>query len=200
MREIDKIAEERGLRFMPSGLLIPIAARNEDSITKYIGTISEFIVKSNPTKALIVLIDEMPKINENLAIWNLPESKILYSFKQVWVHVEFNGYRKAYQKAFPEEDLTGFVLDHIMNRRVAKLKGFNYVRIIPVSREVNSSSGNISEKYGFAYHCSPSMKKINNDKTAYIQYADLADIVKMLNIKTGGSLQDGVNETQKYLI
>ncbi|MBK9505554.1 MAG: hypothetical protein IPO03_09310 [Bacteroidetes bacterium] len=37
-------------------------------------------------------------------------------------------------------------------------------------------------------------------KNIYVQYADLADIVKMLDIKAGGSFQEGVNEAQKYLL
>jgi hypothetical protein len=32
-----------------------------------------------------------------------------------------------------------------------------------------------------------------------IQYADLADIVKMMNRKTGGLLQDPVNEAQQWV-
>ncbi|NOU47896.1 MAG: hypothetical protein HOO86_12675 [Bacteroidales bacterium] len=200
MKAIDEIANERGLRYMPAGLLIPIAARDENSISKYIGTISNVIVKSEPNNALMVEIDEMPKLNERLVIWKLKESAILYSPKQVWVHVDYKGYRKAYQKAFPNEDITGFVLDHIMNRRVARLKGFNYLRIIPISRVANSCSGNVTEKYGHEYHNTAAMKKINSESTQFIQFADLADVVKMLNIKTGGSLQDGVNEGQKYLL
>lgn len=200
MRAIDEIANERGLRCMPAGLLIPIAARDENSITKYIGTISRVIVKSEPNNALMVAVDEMQQLNERLAIWELKESSILCSPKQVWVHVDYKGYRKAYQKAFPDEDIKGFVLDHIMNRRVARLKGFNYLRIIPISRVANTSSGNVTEKYGHEYHNTTAMKKINSESTQFIQFADLADVVKMLNIKTGGSLQDGVNEGQKYLL
>jgi len=40
------------------------------------------------------------------------------------------------------------------------------------------------------------MRKSNKESKASIQYADLADIVKMLNIKTGGALMDPVNEAQ----
>jgi hypothetical protein len=200
VRAVDEIANERGLRYMPAGLLIPIAAKSEHAITKYIGTISDVITKSEPNNALLVVIDEMPIINERLAIWKLKESTILYSHKQVWVHVDYKGYRQAYQKAFPDENIKGLVIDHIMNRRVARLKGFNYLRIIPILREVNSSSGNMTEKYGYGYHSSNEMKRINNESGPYIQFADLADVVKMLNIKTGGSFQDGVNEAQKYLL
>jgi len=39
------------------------------------------------------------------------------------------------------------------------------------------------------------MIRINSLNTAQIQYADVADLVKMLNIKTGNQLQNGVNDT-----
>ncbi|MEA2235919.1 MAG: hypothetical protein QOC81_643 [Thermoanaerobaculia bacterium] len=83
-----------------------------------------------------------------------------------------------------------------MNRRVARLKGFRYIRIVPISRAANSSSGGLSEKWGVAYHSTARMIASNKDAGTFVQYADLADIVKMLNIKTGGSLQDAVNEAQ----
>lgn len=200
---IDEIARERAItRYgLPPELHIPIAARDEEAITKYIGDITEVLVKSGTmNKAIVVQLDTIPKINGRLAIWSLEQSKILHSKKQVWVHVDFNRYRSAYQKAFPQEDLTGLVLDHIMNRRVARLKGFQYLRIIPISRGANSSSGGMSEKYGFDYHSTPEMIKFNSENKTFLEYGDFADIVKILDIKTGNSLQDGVNEAQKYLV
>jgi len=91
------------------------------------------------------------------------------------------------------------VLDHVLNRRVARLKGFSYLRIVPISRGANSSSGGLSEKWGVEYHSSPSMVKKNREYPAFIQYADIADITKMLNLKTGGSIQDGVNDVIKLV-
>ena len=38
-----------------------------------------------------------------------------------------------------------------------------------------------------------------NYSFASVQYADLADIVKMLNIQGGGSFMDNVNEAQKLV-
>jgi hypothetical protein len=40
------------------------------------------------------------------------------------------------------------------------------------------------------------MLKSNNASQAVVQYADLADIVKMLNMQGGGSLMDVVNDAQ----
>jgi hypothetical protein len=150
----------------------------------------------SPNRALLVETYEAPEIDNRLPIWRLKEAALLHCPKQVWVHVDYSGYRSAYIKAFPSEDLTGLVLDHVLNRRTAQLKGFNYLRIVPISRAANSSSGGLSEKWGVEYHSTPEMVRRNNESPAFIQYADLADLVKMLNMKTGGSLQDPVNEAQ----
>lgn len=150
----------------------------------------------SPNRALLVEPHETPAINNRLPIWRLKEAALLHCPKQVWVHVDYPGYRSAYLKAFPCEDLTGLVIDHVQNRRVARLKGFHYLRIVPISRAANSSSGGLSEKWAVEYHSTPEMVRRNNESPAFIQYADLADIVKMLNIKTGGALQDPVNEAQ----
>ena len=62
-----------------------------------------------------------------------------------------------------------------------------------------ATSRRLCEKWGVAYHSTPRMVTINKSAGTFVQYADLADIVKMLNIKTGGSLQDAVNEAQALL-
>jgi hypothetical protein len=134
-----------------------------------------------------------------LPIWGLPEAVVLHYPRQVWVHVVYGAYRRAYIRAFPDENLAGFVLDHIMNRRVARLKGFQYLRIVPISRAANSSHGGLSEGWSVEYHSSPTMMDVNRASRAVVQYADLADIVKMLNMEGGGSLMDTVNEAQRLV-
>ncbi len=86
-----------------------------------------------------------------------------------------------------------------MNRRVARLKAFGYLRIVPISRGANSSHGALSEDWGVKYHSTPRMMEINRTSQAAIQYADLSDIVKMLNMQGGGSLMDHVNEAQSLV-
>jgi hypothetical protein len=134
-----------------------------------------------------------------LAIWNLPEAAVLHCPRQVWVHVNYSGYRRAYLRAFPNIDLSDLVLDHVMNRRVARLKGFTYLRIVPISRAANSSHGGLSEGWAVELHASPRMREINKASQAVVQYADLADIVKMLSMQGGGSFMDIVNEAQKLV-
>lgn len=192
-----KVAIERYA--LPPCLHVPIAARDENAVRKYVGGISKVLVPGTPSRALLVEVDRHPQGDDDLPIWQLPEANVLHNAQQLWVHVDYHGYRKAYADAFPNHDLTGLVLDHIMNRRVARLMGFFYLRIVPISREANSSSGGLSEKWGVEYHSSPEMRAKNLANPARIQYADLADIVKMLDRKTGGSLQDPVNEAQSLV-
>jgi len=43
------------------------------------------------------------------------------------------------------------------------------------------------------------MREKNRVSQSAVQYADLSDIVKMLNLQGGGSLMDNVNEAQKLV-
>jgi hypothetical protein len=180
---------------LPLCLHVPIGARDEDALQRFVGEIAT-IVPCGQQKAIVLQAYDPPPADTRLPIWEQPGAAILRAPRQLWVDVDARAYRRAYATAFPEEDLRGLVLDHVMNRRVARLKGFRYLRLVPISRAANSSSGGLSEKWGVAYHATPAMIAKNKQSPAFIQYADLADIVKMLDIKTGGSLQDGVNDGQ----
>ena len=169
-------------------------------ISKYIGKIVSELSAPKTDNAFLVEVTPPDSINTKLAVWKLPESKVLHQVLQVWVHVDYRGYRRAYMKAFPAEDISSLILDHIPNRNMARVMGFNYVRIIPISKGANSSSGSLSEQWGVKYHSTPQMRKINREKKSFIQYADISCLVKMLNIKTGGGVMDAVNEAQKLLL
>jgi hypothetical protein len=157
------------------------------------------LAPNSPGKALLVEAHTPEKADDRLAIWNVPEAVVLHYPRQVWVHVDYRSYRRAYKQAFPDVAITGLVLDHIMNRRVARLKGFAFLRIVPISRGTNSSHGALSEDWGVEYHSSPEMREKNRLSKAVVQYADLADITKMLNMQGGGSFMDNVNEAQKLV-
>jgi hypothetical protein len=134
-----------------------------------------------------------------MSVWrsgNIPVRSSLHYPRQLWVHVDYRSYRRAYARTFPDVDLTSLVLDHVMNRRVARLKGFAYLRIVPISREANSNHGGLSEGWAVDFHSSPRMMEINRTSQAMVQYADL---VKMLNMGGGGSFMEDVNEAQKLV-
>lgn len=180
-------------------LFVPVAARSLQAIETYVGRILAPIVKNSPSKAFLVEAHPPEKPDQRLPIWNHPNVSVLHYPKQVWVHVDYTAYRRAYRRAFPNDDLTDLVLDHVMNRRVARLKGFAYLRLVPISRQANSSHGGLSEGWSVDYHSTPTMMAINKASQAVVQYADLADIVKMLNMEGGGSFMDIVNDAQKLV-
>jgi hypothetical protein len=186
-----------------SGLLpclyIAIAARDANAIERYVGRILGRLAPGPLGNALLVEAHEPETPDARLAIWSLPEAAVLHYPRQVWVHVDYKAYRRAYLRAFPNVDLTDLVLDHVMNRRIARLKGFTYLRIVPISRAANSTHGGLSEGWGVELHASPRMREINKASQAAVQYADLAEVVKMLNMQGGGSLMDIVNEAQKLV-
>jgi hypothetical protein len=186
---------------MRSGLLpclyIPIAARNLNAIETYVGKICSQLARNSPNRTVLVEAHQPENPDVRLPIWDLPEAAILHAPRQVWIHVDFDAYRPAYMRAFPDFPLTDLVLDHILNRRVARLKGFEYLRIVPITKGANSSDGALSEDWAVEYHSSPEMEAKNRASPAPVQYADLADITKMLNRKGGGSVMDEVNEAQR---
>jgi len=199
-RPIDEYATRipRNSGLLPC-LYVPVAARDTRAIETYVGTIVGRLAARSPNNALLVEAHEPEPADLRLPIWALPEAAVLHQPRQVWVHVDYGAYRRAYKRAFPEAELAGLVLDHVMNRRVARLKGFVYLRLVPISRAANSSHGGLSEGWGVQHHSSPSMIAVNRASRAVVQYADLADIVKMLNMEGGGSLMDIVNEAQKLV-
>jgi len=183
---------------LPESLHIPTAAVDEAAITNYIGEIEQVLAGGSPRRALLIRTKEPPPIDMQFPIWELPASKILRERRQVWVHIEFTRYRHAYRRAFPDEAIDGKVLSHALNRRMAALMGFSYVRITPNSRGCNSSSS-FSEQWGVTLHATPEQVAANRRRGALIHYADLAALMVMLDMKLGGGLMDAVNEAQELL-
>lgn len=198
--KIDHVAREIALRrfVLPECLHVPIAALNEDTIASYIGNIVQVLAGGIPKKALMVRVKEPPPIDPRLPIWGLNEASIFFRRTQVWVHVAYSRYRSAYKRAFPTEQLAGKVLSHCMNRRIAVLKGFQYVRITPVSRGANSSS-RFSEDWGVKLHAAPGRTPDQARRGALIQYADLCDLMLMMDLQLGGGVMDIVNEGHKLV-
>jgi hypothetical protein len=196
----DRAAQEVALTrwALPECLHVPIAAVDETAITTYVGEIERVLVEGSPRRALLVRTKEPPPIDTRLPIWRLPASDILHRRQQVWVHIEFAGYRRAYKKAFPDETIDGKVLSHALNRRMAALMGFAYVRITPNSRGCNSSSS-FSEQWGVTLHSTPEQVAANRRRGAFIHYADLAALMVMLDIRPGGGVMNAVNEAQKLV-
>lgn len=198
--KIDPVARDIALHryVLPECLHVPTAALDEAAIATYIGDIIEVLAKGTPNRAFLVQAKEPPPFDDRLPIWEMEGAAILHRRMQVWVHVGYTLYRKAYQKAFPTEDIAGKVLSHAMNRRIAVLKGFQYVRITPVPRGSNSSSG-FSENWGVALHGAAKRTPEKAQRRAFIQYADLPDLMLMMGMKLGGGIMNMVNEGQSLV-
>lgn len=197
---IDEIACDLALnRYgIPVCLHVPIAAVDEAAISTYVGDILQTLSGRGFRKAFLVQAHPPPPMDPCYPIWDEPGSAIFHQSLQVWVHVGFTRYRQAYRRAFPNEELGGAVLSHAMNRRMAALKGFNFVRITPTSRSANSSSAFV-EGWGVALHGDPYQMEANRRRGVFVQYAGLTDLMLMLDMKLGGGVMDTVNEGQKLI-
>ena len=196
----DNAAKDQAIRSwgMPECLHVPTAAVNEEAIIRYIGKVVRVLAKGPANKALLVEVKDPPPIDTRLPIWKLKESSIFHNRMQVWVHVAYTRYRQAYRRAFPTEDIAHKILSHALNRRMAVLQGFQYVRITPISRSSNSSSG-FSENWGVALYRKPEELQAHKRRGVFIHYADLSSLMVMLDLKLGGGLMDAVNEGQKLV-
>lgn len=197
---VDQAAKEIALRrsALPESLHVPIAAIDEDAIEKHIGNIVRVLIKGPSAKALLIKAGPPPATDDRLPIWGLRESAIFHRPMQVWVRAEYNGYRAAYRKAFPNEGIDGKVLSHCMNRRHAMLKGFQYMRIVPATRATNSSSA-FSENWGIDIFSKPNELQSFKTRGVSIHYADLVDLMVMMDMQVGGGLMELVNEAQRLI-
>ncbi len=199
-RPIDHVAKEIAVRrwALPECLHVPIAAADEAAILAYIGRIDQILIAGLPNKALLVRLETLPTLDRSIPITQFASAEIFHRPLQVWVHVNYGGYRRAYRKAFPNEDIREKILSHTLNRRVADLQGLHYVRITPASRGANSSSA-FSEKWGVALHSTPEQMAANRTCGAHIRYADLSELMLMMDMKLGGGVMDAVNEGQRLV-
>lgn len=122
----------------------------------------------------------------------------LHPPSQVWVHVDYNGYRGAYL-AFGLTIPDGYFLDHVQNRQEMRLRDLTHpwLRLCPVRRGVNTSGGSVQGGEGMEkeyLRTAVPQGRIIADHL--IIYADPMDLTKMLNIEPGTRPLDGVRDTQ----
>jgi hypothetical protein len=182
---VDPLAQTYGLH--PS-LLIPIGSKTKEAIEKYVGSIDTII---GDYEAFVVNFTPIAPPN-GLPVWNHIRSTLIVNPVQIWVDVDFRNYRKVYLQ-YNKEINKNDVIDHIMNRRFAKKLGYRYVRLLHVSRGVNSSAGKGGESMAFE-NIATAIKSHSDINKNEIEYADPADLSKMLNIKIGGWGLDAVRD------
>jgi len=200
VRQIDEAARRiAGERYgLAECLHVPIAAASEEAVAAYVGEIVGRPCGPRSGKALLVRTYDPPPLDLAFPIWALEGSEVFHRRLQLWVHVDYSGYRRAYRRAFPDEDIAGSVISHTMNRRIAPLRGFEFVRVTVTSRGANSSSA-FSEGWGFDLHNDPVQREANRRRGVSIAYADLTELMLMLDMKLGGGVMDAVNEGGKLV-
>jgi hypothetical protein len=167
---------------------------DEEAITDYIGDIVEIL---SPGRALVVAIDPPPARDIRLPIWAHPMANVFFEPLQVWVSPNYTRYRKAYVRAMGQESVSGKVLAHVYNRRMATLHGYGYVRLVPVSRRANSSSG-FTEQWGVEL-ATADLGARRQRRGLRMQYADLSDLLVMLDISLGGGVQEVFRLSQNLI-
>ena len=85
MLKIDEVAKSIAITrwAMPDALHLPISARSKEAISTYIGEIVTELSTVNTDNAFLVNVPPPAEINPRLAIWQIPESKILHQALQV---------------------------------------------------------------------------------------------------------------------
>lgn len=174
------ILENSNTNALPDCLITPVAAKSLASISRYVGEILEA-----PESMKWCYIKYQPLAGpNNLDVWKQPRAELIQQPIQCWVHVNYTAYRNRYRKIFPDTP-GSMVIDHIRNRRFARVLGYNYIRLIHVSRGINSSSGR-GEEYDVINYKNPEGLSKWSESKDEIDYADPADLLKMLNEKVGG--------------
>jgi hypothetical protein len=197
---------------LPDCLHVPIAASGTAAIEAYVGPIIQReIGRDDRVNALLVQGPPRENCTGTCApLWRQADAarfeERLYPAQQVWVHVDFHGYRKAWLK-FGLPLAANQVLDHIQNRKAMRLRGSSqpYLRLCPISNCVNTSGGVNSGGEGMEKAYRQYLNSLSPEERAAalssvpacdIVYADPMDLTKMLDIPPGTQTLNGVRDTQ----
>ena len=126
---------------LPPCLRVPIAAASVDALRQYVGTVLQTVLgRTGEPNAVCLQAHGMaaPK-HPRVKLWQLPDASNyearLFPPRQVWVHVDYDGYRDAYVRFGMPPIPAGYFLDHVQNREAIRLRGLShpFLRLCPVS-------------------------------------------------------------------
>jgi hypothetical protein len=125
---------------LPPNVRIPIGARDLIALREVVGAYEEIA----GAHAVLVTPRPQPHFLAGTALGQHPNARtrLSSSATQVWAHVDYQGYRGRYKKGRPSDSIDGLVLDHVLNRRLARELGYLWLRLCPVTWEVNGQGGN----------------------------------------------------------
>ena len=200
---------------LTSDLIVPIAAADLEAIENYVGTIQMRIRgRKRPTNAVVV-VAHRPNRNPQVPLWDQCETdkyyRCLHPSRQLWVHVDYTGYRRAWKRLGFGELTREVFLDHIRNRAAVRLSGYRhpFLRVCPVSRETNTSAGLNKGTEGME---KVELRKLKQQPVyirqrterrlaAPVVLADPIDLTKMLDIPPGLTELPGVaSMLMKYYV
>jgi hypothetical protein len=199
--DIDASAPTFGL---PLSLQIPIAARTLEAIRRFVGEIQQEKVgrDGRPRAVLVGPVAPAPGKEPDVPLWSsqwaVEANLRLHPSAQVWVDVDYKGYRRAYA-SFGLLIPRGYFLDHVQNRRAIKSRGrsFPWLRLCAVSSRVNTSGGAAAGGEGMENEYLSTLEYPETlGAQSQIIYADPMDLTKMLNMEPGTRPLDGVREAQ----
>jgi hypothetical protein len=208
------VIDEKSQTFgLPKSLLVPIAARSAEDIERYVGSVVGSIRgRTGRINAISVRPSDWPPTKEpNVALWCCAKAKeyeeCLHPRMQIWVHVDYAAYRRAYIRLGMPEIPARWVLDHVQNREAVRLRGYShpYLRLCAVSHQVNTSGGVDVGGEGME---KTFLRTLDDQSEAIresaqeamscdIIYADPMDLTKMLDIVPGTHVLAGVGDTLK---
>lgn len=175
------IDQAEHLHQLPGGLRVPIGARSLDVITHQLGR-TETIAGHPPDQVRLVHVDRMhPGPVQELRLGQEPRAHLLTRKTQVWVHVDYGSYADAYFTVFPEDQVSGNDVDHVLSGGFAAERGYPFVRLQTVKDKVNRGAGGSFEKS----HC----QRIRTDPRTFhqakldIAFASHLEVAKILNLK-----------------
>lgn len=186
-------------------LFVPIAAASIKAIETNVGTVKKTLLgRKRPINAVVVEVQPPPR-NPLVPLWCQPEAdrsyRRLHPSTQLWVHVDYSGYRRAWKRLGFSELGSKVVLDHIRNRAAVRISGYRhpFVRLCPVSMETNTSSGLDIGQEGMEkvelrkLEQQPDhiRRRMEHCLSAPIVLADPIDLTKMLDIPPGLSELQG---------
>lgn len=188
-RKIDPVAYYTAMKMevVPECLHTPVCAVDRQAIEEYVG---EIVVSYGRESAFLVRRFEPAPKDERYPIWKEPNVDRVHEPLQVWVRTKYTRYRLAFKILRPGEVISEKVLHHIANRRYADKCGFGYIRLVPITRETNSSSA-FSEDWGVNLEkWVPNYFEKQRTKGYRVKYAGTDAIMVMMDVKLGGGVME----------
>lgn len=181
----------------------PIASKSILAIEKHVGKIEH--IGKYTDEAFIVHFQRYENPND-FNVWKHPRSYFINCEKQLWVDVNFGKYRSTYKKVFPEFEIEkNTAIDHLMNRKLARALDYKYIRLMHIDKINNSLHGLSHETLSIRGDKddlkSKELKQASHiiiekerQKDQQIQYADILELAKLLDLKTHGRPFYGVDD------